>query len=166
MTSNLVADVLGAMITPAVLISAGGTLVLSTSNRLSRVVDRVRVLAADAERLPALDDQNPQSKRELGKRQLIGSQLRDLSRRALLLRSAIAALYVAIAFLIATSIGVGIFTAFGFDYAWIPITLGMVGTGGLLWATALLVREARLAIASTLEEMAYAGAVLHGTPHD
>ncbi len=49
MPSTLVAEVLGAMITPAVLISAGGTLVLSTSNRLSRVVDRVHVLAADAE---------------------------------------------------------------------------------------------------------------------
>ena len=33
------------MITPAVLISASGTLVLSTSNRLTRVVDRVRSLA-------------------------------------------------------------------------------------------------------------------------
>jgi hypothetical protein len=160
MASSLVADVLGAMITPAVLISAGGTLVLSTSNRLSRVVDRVRVLAADAERLPTQTDAGPRSSREAGKRRLIANQLRDLSRRAILLRSAIAALYVAIAFLIATSIGVGIFTALGFDYAWIPITLGMLGTGGLLWATGLLVREARLAISSTLEEMAYAGAVL------
>jgi hypothetical protein len=42
-------EVLGAMITPAVLISASGRLVLSTSNRLTRVVDRVRVLAAEAE---------------------------------------------------------------------------------------------------------------------
>ncbi len=160
MTSSLVADVLGAMITPAVLISAGGTLVLSTSNRLSRVVDRVRVLASDAEKLEA--ERTERSSLDTRKRQLIGNQLRDLSRRALLLRSAIAALYVAIGFLIATSIGVGIFTAFGFDYSWLPITLGMLGTGGLLWATGLLVREARLAIGSTLEEMQYATAVLRG----
>lgn len=159
MTSSLVADVLGAMITPAVLISAGGTLVLSTSNRLSRVVDRVRVLAADAEQL--VEEQSVRSSL-VHKRQLIGSQLLSLSRRALLLRSAIAALYVAIGFLIATSIGVGIFTAFGFDYSWIPITLGMLGTGGLLWSTGLLVREAQLAISSTLEEMQYATAVLSG----
>jgi len=161
--ANLVADVLGAMITPAVLISAGGTLVLSTSNRLSRVVDRVRVLAADAERLPdEADVSKPADPRAAGRRRLIVNQLRDLSRRAILLRSAIAALYLAIAFLIATSIGVGIFTALTLDYAWIPISLGMLGTGGLLWATGLLVREARLAISSTLEEMAYAGAVLRG----
>lgn len=159
MAGSLVGDVLGAMITPAVLISAGGTLVLSTSNRLSRVVDRVRVLAADAERL----EQEESARSSLvHKRQLIVSQLRDLSRRALLLRSAIAALYVAIGFLIATSIGVGILTALGFDYSWLPITLGMLGTGGLLWATGLLVREAQLAIASTLEEMRYANAVLSG----
>lgn len=161
MASNLVAEVLGAMITPAVLISAGGTLVLSTSNRLSRVVDRVRTLAADADRLePADGPPSVRSQREAQKRLLLSSQLRDLWKRAILLRSAIAALYVAIGLLIATSIGVGIFTAFGFDYSFIPITLGMLGTGGLLWATGLLVREARLAIASTLQEVEYAGAVL------
>jgi hypothetical protein len=160
MASPLVAEVLGAMITPAVLISAGGTLVLSTSNRLSRVVDRVRVLAADAEKLE--DERAAPSSLDARKRQLIVSQLHDLSRRALLLRSAIAALYVAIGFLIATSIGVGVFTALGFDHSWLPITLGMLGTGGLLWATGLLVREARLAIASTLEEMRYATALLRG----
>jgi len=151
------------MITPAVLISAGGTLVLSTSNRLSRVVDRVRVLAADAERLPEqIDASKPENARAVNRRRLIVSQLRDLSRRAIFLRSAIAALYLAIAFLIATSIGVGIFTALGLSYEWIPISLGMLGTGGLLWATGLLVREARLAISSTLEEMAHASAILRG----
>ena len=45
----LPSEVLGGMITPALLISACGTLVLSTSNRLSRVVDRVRVLTAEVE---------------------------------------------------------------------------------------------------------------------
>ncbi|MDQ3255654.1 MAG: DUF2721 domain-containing protein, partial [Acidobacteriota bacterium] len=43
--------VLTAMITPAVLISACGTLILSTSARLGRVVDRVRVLADRFEEL-------------------------------------------------------------------------------------------------------------------
>lgn len=39
-------EILGAMITPAVLISPSGVLVLSTSNRVSRTVDRVRSLSA------------------------------------------------------------------------------------------------------------------------
>jgi uncharacterized protein DUF2721 len=33
--------ILSAMITPALLISAAGTLILSTSNRLGRVVERI-----------------------------------------------------------------------------------------------------------------------------
>jgi len=37
--------VLTAMITPAVLISACGSMILSTSHRLGRVVDRVRALS-------------------------------------------------------------------------------------------------------------------------
>lgn len=37
-------SVLSAMITPAVLISACGTLIFSTSTRLARIVDRVREL--------------------------------------------------------------------------------------------------------------------------
>lgn len=160
MASTLVADVLGAMITPAVLISAGGTLVLSTSNRLSRVVDRVRTLASDVERLRVAPEPAAPAEHLARRKRLIANQLRDLSQRAIWLRAAIASLYVAIAFLIATSIGVGIFTALGFDYAWLPITLGMAGTGGLLWATGLLVREARLAISSTFEEMEYARALL------
>ena len=44
-------EILGAMITPAVLISASGVLVLSTSNRVGRTVDRVRALAGEVERL-------------------------------------------------------------------------------------------------------------------
>ncbi len=36
----------------------------------------------------------------------------------------------------------------------------MLGTLGLLWATAFLVREARLAISTTFEEMEYARSLL------
>lgn len=43
--------VLTAMITPAVLISACGSMILSTSSRLGRVVDRVRALADKLEEL-------------------------------------------------------------------------------------------------------------------
>jgi hypothetical protein len=46
-------EVLGAMITPAVLISGGSMLVMSTSNRLARVIDRIRLLLAESERLAA-----------------------------------------------------------------------------------------------------------------
>jgi Protein of unknown function (DUF2721) len=149
-------EVLAAMITPALLISATGTLVLSTSNRLSRVVERVRVLARDAEQLhrpiePGASDPGLAH----GKRALITNQLTGLARRALLLRSALAALYTAIGFLVATSIAVGALTTFGAGSSWPVIVLAMVGACALLWGSVLLVREGRLAIGSTLEEMQY-----------
>ena len=141
-------EVLSAMITPALLISASGTLVLSTSNRLSRVVDRVRALSKDADELPAdsaLD----------AKRSFIAAQLSDLAGRALILRSALATLYMAIGFLVATSIGAGLLAALGLGYAWVPIGLAMFGACALLWGSVLLVREGRQAIASTLDEVRY-----------
>jgi hypothetical protein len=160
--SNLAAatDVLGAMITPALLISASGTLVLSTSNRLSRVVDRVRALAKDAEDLP-LDSSSESVAR---KRALIASQLSGLTARALILRSALASLYTAIGFLVATSIGVGVMTSVNFGASWPAIALAMLGGCALLWGSVLLVREGRLAIGSTLEEMRYVRGLIGAHP--
>ena len=48
---------LAAMVTPAVLISAAGTLVFSTTSRLARIVDRARVLGRELEEL----DQSPEA---------------------------------------------------------------------------------------------------------
>ena len=70
--------VLSAMITPAVLISACGTLVLSTSTRLGRLVDRVRDLSDRFEQL--VKDSNPEL--QLEKRAMILSQLELSTGRA------------------------------------------------------------------------------------
>jgi Protein of unknown function (DUF2721) len=146
-------EVLGAMITPAVLISASGTLVLSTSNRLTRVVDRVRVLAGEAEKLRTGEASVEAEER----RRLIASQLPVLSSRVLLLRSALEALYAAIGLLVATSIAVGISAALTWGYGWVPVISGLAGASALLWGSLLLVREARLAVGSTLQEMEFLG---------
>lgn len=146
-------EVLGAMITPAVLISAAGTLVLSTSNRLTRVVDRVRALASEAEDLR--DQPEGTVRTREARRQLIADQLPVLSSRALLLRSALTALYAAIGLLVTTSIAVGITAVFDWAWGWIPIVTGLAGACALLYGSLLLVREARQAIGSTLQEMAY-----------
>jgi hypothetical protein len=153
-------EVLGAMITPAILISASGTLVLSTSNRLSRVVDRVRVLAMDAERLAANDEHAAM----VEKRRLIGGQLKALAERAMILRSALAALYTAVGFLVATSVGVGVLTSLRASAGWVAIALAMCGGCALLWGSVLLVREGRLALGSTLEEMNYVRGLLESPP--
>ena len=150
------------MITPAVLISASGTLVLSTSNRLTRIVDRVRVLADEAEGVLASAQVLDQPETEIAPRMaMIEQQIPRLSARVALLRTALTALYVAIGLLVTTSLAVGIDALFAWAHPWIPVSLGLAGASALLGASVLLIREARLAIGSTIEEMAYLERAVH-----
>ncbi len=136
-------EVLGAMITPAVLISASGTLVLSTSNRLSRVVDRVRTLAREAEA----------HAKDPARAKLLADQLPRLHHRALMLRTAMTVLYCAIGLLVGCSFSIGLGGILHGVPGWLPIGLGILGAGALLHSSLLLIREARAAVGSTLEEM-------------
>jgi hypothetical protein len=151
-------EILGAMITPALLISAAGTLVLSTSNRLARVVDRVRGLGKMAEELHPPDG-TPAAEVD-DKRQLITEQLEKLSARIRYLSPAIATLYTAIGLLVASSISVGVVAVIGWRTSWFPVVLGLVGACALFYASVLLVREMRLAAGSTLNEMNYVRRVM------
>lgn len=143
-------EVLGAMITPAVLISASGTLVLSTSNRLSRVVDRVRTLAREAEG----QAHDPRRAR------LLADQLPRLHQRALMLRTSMTVLYCAIGLLVGCSFTIGLGGILRGVPPWLPVGLGILGAGALLHASFLLIREARSAVSSTLQEMAVLEQVL------
>jgi hypothetical protein len=105
------------------------------------------------------EQQRGEQGREMRTR-LIADQLPQLSARALLLRSALTALYVAIGLLVVTSIAVGLVSALSWSYGWIPVVTGMCGAATLLYGSLLLVREARLAIGSTLQEMDYLRAVV------
>jgi hypothetical protein len=154
---SIVFQVLEAVITLAVLISVSGLLVFFTSNRMGRTGDRVRALTAEAERLqisasnvPATGDLN-----EI-KRKHIAQQLNQLSDGALLLRSALTALFTAIAFLVAGSILAGVVALLQWAYTWLPIVAGFAGSCALLYGIVLLVREARLSTRSTLEDVASA----------
>src|SRR5688572_2947534 len=76
--------VLTAMITPAVLISASGTMILSTSTRLGRVVDRVRSLS---DRLEELSHGHPAKTEFLEERRaMLFNQLDKLTSRSRLLQ--------------------------------------------------------------------------------
>jgi len=144
---NTAVNVLAAMITPAVLISASGTLVLSTSNRLTRVVDRVRTLTAE------LEHGGSENSRRHG---LVRAQLQRLSDRAVLLRAALTGLYLAIGLLVTTSVAVGILVLARWSLDWLVVVFALAGALQLLYSSSLLVREARLGVASTLEEVTYA----------
>jgi hypothetical protein len=153
----LSSEILGAMITPAVLISASGVLVLSTSNRVGRTVDRVRALAAEVERLQLFPESGSvSSESKASKRNRLADQLAQLSARAVLLRSAMTALYSAIGLLVGTSILVGVVALLQWQYSSLPVVVGFAGACALLYASLLLVREARLAVRSTLQEVSFA----------
>jgi hypothetical protein len=55
-----------------------------------------------------------------------------------------------------TSILVGFSALLESQYSWLPVLSGLAGGGALLWGSVLLVREARRAVRSTLEEVTYA----------
>jgi hypothetical protein len=150
-------EVLGAMITPAVLISAAALLLLSTANRLARVNDRLQNLMEEAEGLPQQADSE--------KHELILEQLASLLERLLLLRSAVTGLYVAIALLIVTSILGGMYVVFPQLTSMAPISVGLLGAVAFLYSIVLLIREASIAVRVTLQEITYVRQLLEQQKH-
>ena len=145
-----VLDVLSAMITPAVLILATGSLIMTTSNRLTRVIDRVREMAAEIE---TVVDNPPPHAHE--KRRLLFAQLERSTRRARLLQKAMQRLYIGLAMFVATSVAIGVVAMVRVDVGWIPLILGFIGAGLLFSASLLLIFESRIALTATWAEMDY-----------
>ena len=148
LTSSLA--VLTAMITPAVLISASGTMILSTSTRLGRVVDRVRSLSDRLRRLSS-DDEAAEFFEE--ERAMLYDQLDKLTSRSRLLQRALTTFYLAVGVFVATSVAIGVVAFFGARGAWIPVAMGLIGAVFLFYGSMLLVVEARLALSTTHAEM-------------
>ncbi len=144
-------QILSAMITPALLISASGTLALSTANRLGRVVDRVRALTEMAEGLPdgvATDE-------VVEKRALIANQVGWHMQRLQLLQRTIVVLYAAIGLLVGASLTVGLSASTAWALGWMPVAFGLTGALALLIAAGTLIREARLAVRGAEVEIDY-----------
>lgn len=142
--------VLTAMITPAVLISACGSLILTTSSRLSRVVDRVRELSDRFEAM-ALKEKEVAMAEE--KRAMIFDQLDLLTSRARLLQRSITSFYLALSIFVATSVAIGLVAILRERYGWVPVALGLIGASFLFYGSILQIREARMALWSTYREM-------------
>ncbi len=136
-------EVLQTMITPAVLISASGTLVLSTSNRIAKLSERVRGLRDADGTEPSGAGEDPADP----------AQLAILSRRLLLMRSAMTALYVSIGLFVGSSLMIGLSALFEALEGWTAVMLALSGGLLLFYACALLVGEARLAARATLWEL-------------
>ena len=143
-------SVLTAMITPAVLISACGTLILSTSTRLGRVVDRVRALSDRIEELALRDEQLEFIE---DRRALVFDQLDRLTSRARLLQRCMTIFYLALAIFVATSVLIGIVAATSTQNGWMPVVMGLTGACFLFYGSILLIFEARLAYLTIRREM-------------
>jgi hypothetical protein len=138
------------MITPAVLISACGTMILSTSTRLGRVVDRVRSLS---DRLEELAHAEKQVEMFEERRAVIFAQLDKLTSRARLLQRSMTVFYVALCIFVATSVAIGVVAVSGAVYEWIPVVTGLIGAAFLFYGSMLLIFEARLALSTIHTEM-------------
>ncbi len=131
--------ILTAMITPAVLISACGTLIFSTSARLGRIFDRVNVMKGEVEQVVAGTISFPTERLAF-----LTEQIGRQRYRAILIQKAMATLYTATAFFVATSLGIAINSAYGTtDQAWIPTGLALLGGLFLFAASAILLYESR-----------------------
>jgi len=147
-------EVLTAMITPALLLTGSSSLAASTSTRLSRVVDRVRQLSAEVESMTRHSSSEPIDNTRL---RVIIDQLSRLGRRVVKLRSALTLIYTGIALLLSTGVAIGVTAALSWSFDWPVVILGLCGCASLLGASVQLLGETRLAIHTSLQEMAYVG---------
>lgn len=135
--------VLSLIVAPAILTNAASVLVMSTSNRLARAVDRARELSKQLETDPAA----PESSRRL-------HELAATEERALLLLRGLRSFYIALgAFALATLFSLlGSVLAPLIRVSGMPILevagviAGFVAVAAIVSGSALLLRETRIAV--------------------
>lgn len=152
---------LSLIVAPAIMTNACSVLVMSTSNRLARTADRARELSREIES-PEVVAETVTSRR-----------IRDLGtaeRRSFLLLRALRSLYVALtgfasgalaSLLGATFVSAGqISVTIALES--VAILAGAIAVASLIYASILLVRETRLAVANLQERAASAARMREG----
>jgi hypothetical protein len=142
--------ILTAMITPAVLISACGALIFSTSTRLGRVIDRVRLLS---ERFQALALNPDKDEMFDERRELIFQQLDRQTSRARLIQRAMTAYYTALGVFVSSSVAIAVVSAAARNFTWVAVVLGLLGSLFMLYGSVLLIVESRMALGAIHSEM-------------
>ena len=151
---NTTIEFLTAMVTPALLISATGSLVLSTSTRLGRVVDRVRHLEVRLGELIYVEDSEeiPLYEKRV---EVVVDLLDKVTSRSRILQKAMGAFYYGLGSFILTSVLIAI-AAFFSHYRLLqllPIGVGITGIMCLFYGSLLMLRETRMATATVNAEM-------------
>jgi hypothetical protein len=143
---------LSAMITPAIFMTANASLIISTSNRVARVVDRIRVLNDQTDRIGrGVTDFDFTAERM----EHFQDQLKRLQQRSDVLRFALTALYLAFSSFVGTSLALALDTMLSMSLVALPTLLAVVGVGLLLFASVNLVREALSALRSNRLEIRF-----------
>jgi Protein of unknown function (DUF2721) len=145
-------DTLTAMITPAIFLTANASLIISTSNRMSRVVDRIRVLNELVDKLDRGATDLDYSAERL---EHIQDQLRRLEWRNDRIRYALTTLYIAFAAFVGTSLSLAIDVLVRNRLLALPIVLAVTGVGLLLFASVNLVLEALQALRTNRLEIRF-----------
>ncbi|MFZ5637006.1 MAG: DUF2721 domain-containing protein [Pseudomonadota bacterium] len=132
--------VLGAMLAPALLMAATGSLLVSANARLARVVDRLRSLIIAWEK-----DAPDREERD--------TQIARHRRRAALVLRACRTLYAALGCFVGTSLGLAADALLGFRLEAIPTLLAVLGMLFLLLASVFMGLEVSLSVKSFDEEL-------------
>jgi hypothetical protein len=149
-TSSL--GILSSMITPAVLILAGGSLIATTSQRLGRVIDRVRKISQEFSQIESNEKEDAHA---ANKRKILYSLLHKSALRCRLLTRAMTLLYISLGFFVATSLSIGVVSITHITYVWIPTALGLTGATLLFASSAILIIESRLTLRTIADEIDY-----------
>ncbi|RMH94859.1 DUF2721 domain-containing protein [Lysobacter pythonis] len=133
--------ILATMVTPALLITATSSLLISANNRLARVVDRLRTLMKEWEQIP-------EEAREHADSQIIRHR-----RRAHLVLQACRMLYLGLGAFVGTSLTLAVDAFTGFRMGTVPTMLAVAGVLMLMGASLWLWREVSLSVQSFDLEM-------------
>jgi hypothetical protein len=132
--------ILTAMLAPALLMAATGSLLVSANARLARVVDRLRSLVSKWK--PDAPD------REQRDQQIARHRL-----RAHLVLRACQMLYIGLGCFVGTSLALAVDAFLGFQLGVVPTLLALLGVIALLLASAAMWREVSLAVKSFGSEL-------------
>jgi hypothetical protein len=145
-------ETLSAMITPAIFLTANGSLIISTSNRMSRIVDRIRVLNELADRLGRGDSGLDFPDDRMGH---VDAQLRSLIWRSDRIRFALIMLYLAFSAFVGSSLVLALDVVLSHRIPHAPTSLAVLGVSLMLASGMNLVREALEALRGNRVEVRF-----------
>ncbi len=128
-------SVLSAMLAPALLMAATGTLLTSANNRLARVIDRLRALV--------FQWQNSESRHDALKLQI----RRHRTRSSYILRACLF-LYVSLGAFIGTSLALALDAFSDYRLPVLPTIMGIIGVLNMLMACVFMGMEVWLSVRS------------------